>query len=195
MITNIKNYLIGAGILITLLLFAFIGGCQRGKRIKVCPDIITNVVHVTDTIIHTIIDTFPYYISHTDTIIYTDTIIQPVDTAAILRDYFALHIYSRNWTDSLLTVNLRDTVTQNSFLGNQFNYKILRPQTIINTVVDNSIHYNKYLYAGIDFTFWDMGQSEISLFYAFRGGYGGIGYAYYQKGFALKWGVPIAKFR
>ena len=191
MIAKIKDYLIGISILIILLLFAFIGGCQRGKRIKICPEIITNVVHVTDTVIYNIVDSFPYYISHTDTIIYTDTVIQPVDTAMILMDYFALHVYNRTWEDSLIKVDLRDTVTQNRFTGNDFKYRILRPQTITNITQDNSVHYSKYLYGGVDIPFYNAEYSEVSLLIAFKKGYIGAGYAPFQKGFSLKTGIKL----
>lgn len=187
-----KNAAILLGGLAIFVMFAcFISGCCYHKNHSKCPEIITNTVIIHDTLIHEIVDTFPYYISHTDTVIYTDIIIQPVDTAEILRDYFALHIYNRHWEDSLLSVNLRDTITENHFLGNQFQYQILRPQTIINTTQDNSIHYAKYVYAGFDLPFKNMEYASVDVLYVFSRGYLGFGYIPLQKCISFEIGLRL----
>ena len=146
-----KNAALLLGSFAIFVMFAcFVSGCCYHKNHSKCPEIITNTVILHDTLIHQIIDTIPFYIQKTDTIIYTETIIQPVDTAMILRDYFALHVYDREWygldsltNDSLLYVNIHDTITRNKSIGNKFEYRILRPQTINNYTQDNSITYNK----------------------------------------------------
>lgn len=181
------------GLAIFIMVACFVSGCQYHKHQNPCPEptIVTNTVLIHDTIIHEIVDTFPFYIIKNDTIIYIEEIPAVVDTAKILADYFALHVYSRSWTDSLLTVDLRDTVTQNRFLQNEFKYKILRPQAVINTTVDNSVNYYNYLYAGIDFPFYNAECLEFSVLSAFKRGYIGVGYAPMQKGISIKTGVRL----
>ena len=191
-----KNAVLLFGSLAIFVMFAcFISGCCYHKNHSKCPEITTNTVIIHDTLIHNIVDSFPYYISNTVKIIYRDTIIQPVDTAEILRDYFALHVYNRQWEDSLLSVNLRDTITENYFLGNKFQYQILRPQTIINNTQDNSVHYAKYLYAGINIPFYNAEFSEIVILSTFKGGYLGCGYTPLQKGLSLKTGIRLFKWQ
>jgi len=187
-----KNAVLLLGSLAVFVMFVcFVSGCNYHKNHSKCPEITTNTVIIHDTIIYQIADTIPFYIQKTDTIIYTETIIQPVDTAEILKNYFALHVYNRHWEDSLLSVNLRDTVTQNRFMGNDFNYRILRPQTIINTIVDNSVKYNSCLYFGLDIFCPNMEYSEIALFYASRKSLLGIGYAPLAKGGSFKIALPL----
>jgi len=191
-----KNAALLFGSLAIFVMFAcFVSGCNYHKNHFKCPEITTHTVILHDTLIHQIVDTFPYYISHTDTVIYTDTIIEPVDTAAILRDYFAYHIYNRQWQDSLLQVNLWDTITENRFLHNEFTYRILRPQTIINTTQDNSITYNKYLLLGISVPFKNIEYTEFSVLSTFRKGYLGIGYLPMQGGISIKGGVSMFKWQ
>jgi len=184
-----------AGIFLFCLIACFVSGCNYHKNRFKCPEITTHTVIIHDTLIHNIVDSFPYYISNTVKIIYRDTIIQPVDTAEILRDYFALHVYNRQWEDSLLSVNLRDTITENHFLGNKFQYQILRPQTIINNTTDNSIHYAKYVYAGIDIPIQNINYIEIEGIFAFKSGYIGLGYEPKIKSINIKGGISLLKFK
>jgi hypothetical protein len=178
------------GLAVFVMMTCFVSGCNYHKHRHPCPEITTHTVIIHDTLIYNIVDSFPYYISHTDTIVYPDTIIQPVDTAEILRDYFALHVYDRHWEDSLLAVDLRDTVTQNRFLHNDFSYKILRPQQIINYYQDNSVHYSKYIYGGVSIPF-NIEYASIDILSTFKRGYFGIGYAPLQKGVSLKGGLRL----
>ena len=73
-----------------------------------------------------VVDTF-WLDRWNDTIIYRDIII-PVDTAAILADYFKLRIYNDTIinTDELL-VSLRDSVTLNRLWGREVKYQNFRP--------------------------------------------------------------------
>lgn len=64
----------------------------------------------------------------------TNTIYVPiptiVDTQAILRNYFALNIYSQTVSDSLFSAIITDTIQQNRLKGRGFSYKITRPQIV-----------------------------------------------------------------
>ncbi len=91
---------------------------------------------------------FKNYAIEIDTLFYPDSVFVPsdVDTAAILYNYFAIYLYNRHWNDSIIQVDLVDTITQNKISGSDFlKYKILRPQeVIINTTTVNN--YTKYIY-------------------------------------------------
>jgi len=184
-----------AGIFLFCLIACFVSGCNYHKNRFKCPEITTHTVIIHDTLIHNIVDSFPYYISNTVKIIYRDTIIQPVDTAEILRDYFALHVYNRQWEDSLLSVNLRDTITENHFLGNKFQYQILRPQTITYNNVDNSVTYNSYLYCGIGTQTNNINNIELNGLLAFPKIYIGAGYLPNIKAFNAKIGIKLLSFK
>ena len=191
-----KNAALLLGGLAIFVMFAcFVSGCNYHKNHSRCPEITTHTVILHDTIIYQIADTIPFYIQKTDTIIYTETIIQPVDTAEILKDYFALHVYNRHWEDSLLSVNLRDTITENRFLGNKFQYQILRPQTINNYTQDNSITYNKYLLLGISVPVKNIEYAEFSALGVFRRTYIGCGYIPQLNTFSIKGGVSMFKWQ
>ena len=140
----------GSYILIGLVLLALAGVFYAGytvyPKVKPCPQILHDTVYVKDTTVHYIRDTIPYYIVRLDTIIHYDTIPMDVDTAEILRDYFAMKSFTRTWTDSLLTVTLKDVVSRNSFVDNTFSYTILRPQQVINNIIN--ISPPRYLIVG-----------------------------------------------
>lgn len=138
------NYLVAGAVLLALLGVCYFGYTMYPKFNK-CPDVLADTVYVKDTILHYIPDTIPYYTVIYDSIVYHDTVYKDVDTAEILKDYFAVHYFTRNWTDSLLTVTLKDAVSRNSLLDNTFTYKILRDQQVINNVINI---YSKYVMVG-----------------------------------------------
>lgn len=53
-----------------------------------------------------------------------------VDTQAILRNYFALNIYSQTVSDSSFSATIIDTIQQNKLKGRGFSYKITRKAII-----------------------------------------------------------------
>jgi len=132
---------------IVVLCGSFIVGCQYGKSRVKCPTITHDTTYIHDTVTHVIIDTFPYYIQGKDSIIYQD-VPQNVDTALILKDYYAKHIYPRKWENDTLKVVLSDTISQNKSIGNLFTYKIKTPFITTINNIDNSVTYDKYVYIG-----------------------------------------------
>jgi len=186
-----KNWIVAVAVLIILGLFFYLGYKAWPKWNPTVT--VSDTIYVHDTTYHNIVDSFPYYIVKRDTIIYFDTVFKDVDTAAILKDHFALHVYSRTWEDTLLKVNLRDTVTRNGFLHSDFSYNILRPQQVIYSVINN-YSYSRYVYAGISLNMPDFKYSDLSLFYAFSEGYIGVGYLPLKNGLSIKGGLRIAKF-
>lgn len=195
-------FIIGGISVLFLLGTGFFGGWHAHKEFRPCPTITHDTITLYDTTTHIIINDVHHYHSKIDTIIYRDTIFKDVDTAAILKDYYALHVYDRNWLgmegkDSLLTVSLKDTITENKSIGNIFKYKILRPQSIINNTTDNTITYNSYLYAGLTIPISKGKMDEISFdgIYAFPKAYLGGSWQPYTNTFAVKAGMKILKFK
>jgi len=174
---------------------SFIGGCQYGRSKVKCPEIVSNTVLVHDSIIHHIVDTFPYYIVKRDSIIKRVEVPANVDTAAILQAYYDVYKYDRQFKDSLLQVNLTDYVSQNDFQGSDFSYKILRAQTIVNNTIDNTVTYNRYIYFGLDVPLMDVNYVELEATFNWERGYVGVGWEPKIKSINLKAGVPIFKFK
>lgn len=143
---NVWTYLAISALVLSLGIFS---GWKLHKTLRPCPVITHDTTYVVDTVEFHIRDTVPFYVQRLDTILYHDTIPRVVDTAAILKDHFALHVYDRNWNDTNLIVSIRDTITQNKYLHNDFTYKILRPQEIIINKEDNSITYGRYITLGV----------------------------------------------
>lgn len=120
-----------------------------------CPDIdpviLTKREIKFDTTEKIINKSTPYYVPYY--IIKTDTVEVPanVDTAAILREYFAVNHYKWEYRDTLLAFDLSDEISQNKIQKREASYKILRPQQIINniTTVKKSEATGKF-YVGFD---------------------------------------------
>lgn len=187
-----KNLIIGI-LLLLILGGTFFGGYKYYERMH-------PITHTTDTVL--IFDTVTHYIDHNhyfvkvDTVLYPDSVLVPadVDTAKILRNYFAIYKYDRHWNDSIIEVNLTDTITQNKIEGSDFlKYKILRPQTVV-TNVTNINNYNSYIYASlvtdVKFEFTAINLNYIGKNYQF-----GIGYMPTNKTIVGSFGIPIIKLK
>jgi len=191
-------YLIVAAI---VLLIGMIGGWSIRKVTYHCPAITHDTISLIDTVEYHIYDHVPYYVSHTDTIIQLDTTYLPTlltkeDTLRILNDYYALHVYDRKWeAKDTLQVFIKDTITQNKSIGNAFTYKILRPETIIQNTVDNSITYNSYINAGITVPFNNIQSVSLDAQYVWNKGYIGTGYSFNEKAWHVSMGVNVFKFK
>ena len=195
--TNINTYLIVGGIVVlTFLSLGFWGGYKAYHHWHPCPAITHDTTIVHDTVTHTI--TKDHYIVSTDTVIHTDTILKDIDTVAILHDYYDKHVYNRHWADTNVAVNIIDTISMNRSIGNIFTYKLLRPQTVIVNTTDNSITYNKYVYAGLSVPISTKYINEISLdaLYAFPKGYIGASWQFLNKNvLSAKAGLTIFKYK
>ena len=180
-------------LIIGVLLLAM--GAVIGYQFKKCPPISTNIVHIYDTVWKEIPVVKNHYLIKLDTIVYEVEIPAQVDTQLILKSYFSKYVYTREWKDSLLYAVQTDTVTQNKIFPQSFSYKILRPQTIITNTIDNSITYNRYLTAGASLLLTDPKYFSIDVTYQWEKGY--IGGQWYPgvKGYGIRAGVPLFKFR
>jgi hypothetical protein len=182
-------------VLLALLGIGYLGYTLYPKYNK-CPDIASDTILIKDTVIHYIPDSIPYYIVQYDSIVYHDTVFKNVDTAEILKDYFATHFYTRNWTDSLLTVTLKDQISRNSFGNNVFSYKILRDQQVINNVINN-VSYSRYITFGVDVPFKQVEHMNLNIdvLYVTNRYYLGIGYNSELNCPTIKGGIPVFRFK
>ena len=112
---------------------------------KVEPEIITEIVTKFDTVKVTKKEYVPKYI--TKTIVEIDSFQLPIDTAFILRDYYAEYFYTDTIKiDTLGTIVINDTITRNLISMRDVQSNILIPTT----TVTNTVYINKReLYGGI----------------------------------------------
>jgi hypothetical protein len=191
---NLLNKILIVALLIALAA-SFIGGCQYGKTRKKCPQITSDTVLVYDTVDHYIYNIWPWYIQGKDTTIY-DTVPQDVDTALILRDYFARRIYpDRNWKNDTVDIHVTDTISQNRLMGNSMRYRIKIPFTQITNTTDNTITYNRYLYFGVNVPIKNVNYVELETTYNWEKGYLGASYSPQLNSFGIKGGATIIKFK
>lgn len=86
-----------------------------------------------------------------DTIIYRE-VPADVDTAAILKDYFASKTYSRDYTDSNINITIADTVSKNALGHYTLSYQWKQPVSISTYKISGPV-------AGIEFNGQKMGLS------------------------------------
>ena len=134
---NFKNIVIAALIVFVLLEWFNPGGVMPGKKVFIAGKAYEVIKHNIDTI--DIVKTKVVTKKGED--IYHETIkevIIPtiVDTQALLHDYFAKNIYkdTLQLPDSLGTIAMIDTITQNKILGRTFNASV-KQRTIKETMI------------------------------------------------------------
>lgn len=201
-IAFLKKWVFYAIGFIFVLSLVYISGCNRGKRVKVCPTIITGITELPDTVTHHIYHIWPWYIDGKDSIVYID-VPAVVDTMKILADYYAKHYSTKIWQDSIIDVNLDMMITENKFYPQKFDYHIKRPQTIITNTIDNSVNYARYVYLGASLPIYPSKVNNVSNInlislngiYAFPKGYAELNYQPYTKIFTLGTGIKIFKFK
>lgn len=184
-----KNTIIG--ILITIvIIFSFTVGYQTYPKWNT-PDVVNDTIWKVDTVEHTIVDTFPWFVTKRDTVIYRDTVPADIDTSAIIKEYLSVRYYTRQWQDSSVIITVDDAVSENRLIDQSLRYEITRPQSIIN-VTENKYSYSRYLYAGLQ---TDMKTASVSLFYADKRALYGLGYDPFNKRINLTTGIKIGKFK
>ena len=145
---NIKNIAIAVLIAIILLEYFNPGGKMPGRTIRIEGKKYEVIKHEIDTV--DIVKTKVVTKKGED--IYHETIkevIIPtiVDTAALLKDFFAKNIYkdTLQLPDSLGTVSLIDTITQNKIFGRTFNASV-KQRTIKETTIVKELPKTKVFY-------------------------------------------------
>jgi hypothetical protein len=163
-------------LLLIIIFIGFLSGFKIREGMDESPIYITDTLLVYDTVHYYIPDSIPYYIVKRDTVIYHDTVFKDVDTAFILKDYHAYHVYNRSWIDTNIIVNITDTITRNMPMGNYFDYYLLQPTTTIINQIDNTITYNRYISLGLDIPLPKVSYSRIEALYHNEKWYAGAGY-------------------
>jgi len=145
---NLKNIAIAVLVVIVLLEYFNPGGKMPGRTIRIDGKKYEVIKHEIDTI--DIVKT--KIVTKKGQDIYHETIKEVniptiVDTQALLHDYFAKNIYkdTLNLPDSLGTVSLIDTITQNKILGRTFNASV-KQRTIKETTIVKELPKTKVFY-------------------------------------------------
>ena len=147
---NLKN--IAIALLIVVVVFQQCGGNKKGtgEIIKVDGKKYELIKHEIDTVevVKTKVVTKKGEDIYHETIVEKEVIIPTiVDTAALLKDFFAKNIYkdTLNLPDSLGIVSLIDTITQNKIFGRTFNASV-KQRTIKETTIVKELPKTKVFY-------------------------------------------------
>jgi hypothetical protein len=147
---NIKN--IAIALLIVIVVFQQCGGNKKttGEIVKVDGKKYELIKHEIDTVevVKTKVVTKKGEDIYHETIVEKEVIIPTiVDTAALLKDFFAKNIYkdTLNLPDSLGIVSLIDTITQNKIFGRTFNASV-KQRTIKETTIVKELPKTKVFY-------------------------------------------------
>jgi hypothetical protein len=193
-----------AGLILIVLLGAFAGGFYTYPKFRPCPvatsDTIvvqdTNWYHIVDSLNH-IVDSLKNRPEKRDTIFFPDSVFIPsdVNVDSILWDYYASYRYLWEKQDTNIQFRLNTTISHNKPLVYDFSYKILKPSTTVINSVDQSVHYAKYIVAGIDLPIRDVKYAEIEAMFITQKYYFGVGYEPAIGGVNFKAGKTLFKLK
>jgi hypothetical protein len=148
---NFKNIAIAALVIYILLQWFNPGGVMPGGRtIRIDGKKYEVIKHEIDTvdIVKTKVVTKKGEDIYHETIVEKEVIIPAViDTAALLKDYYSKVLYKDTLVlpDSLGTVSVIDTITQNKILGRTFNASV-KQRTIKETMIVKELPKTKLFY-------------------------------------------------
>ena len=136
---NFKNIVIAALIIFVLLEWFNPGGVMPGKKVFIAGKAYEVIKHEIDTvdIVKTKVVTKKGEDIYHETIVEKEVIIPTIiDTAALLKDYYSKVLYKDVLVlpDSLGTVAITDTISQNKILGRTFNASV-KERTIKETMI------------------------------------------------------------
>lgn len=203
MTSGTKNWIIIVLSLIILTGVFFLGYSRypvwHKQEVAKCDTIILH-----DTVIHTIIDSFPYYKLRVDSIKYKDpkwmdsviaaNIKDTLGLESFFNDYYALHYYNRSWNDTLIEISIGDLITENKPTHNNFSYRFLKPIEVhtTTTIVNN---YSKYIYLAGSVSLPDSKYSNFGLYGAFPKTIFGLSYMPFNPGVMATIGIKIIKIK
>ena len=141
-IRNIQTLLIIALIAVILLMRS----CD-GKSSPVEPTVITKVEVKYDTIVKIVPEYVPKWYKKIEYSVDTLLVEKPIDTAAILKDYFATYVYEDVQKLDSLTLTIKDSVSQNKIASRSISYELLY-QT--KTITKETYLNNREFYWGLD---------------------------------------------
>jgi hypothetical protein len=147
---NFKNIVIAALIIFVLLEWFNPGGVMPGKKVFIAGKAYEVIKHEIDTvdIVKTKIVTKKGDDIYHETIVEKEVIIPAIiDTAALLKDYYSKVLYKDVLVlpDSLGTVAVTDTISQNKILGRTFNANV-KQRTIKETTIVKELPKTKVFY-------------------------------------------------
>jgi hypothetical protein len=147
---NFKNIVIAALIIFVLLEWFNPGGVMPGKKVFIAGKAYEVIKHEIDTvdIVKTKVVTKKGEDIYHETIVEKEVIIPAViDTMALLKDYYSKVLYKDTLIlpDSLGTVSVIDTITQNKILGRTFNANV-KQRTIKETMIVKELPKTKIFY-------------------------------------------------
>jgi hypothetical protein len=136
---NFKNIVIAALIIFVLLEWFNPGGVMPGKKVFIAGKAYEVIKHEIDTIdiVKTKVVTKKGEDIYHETIVEKEVVIPAVvDTMALLKDYYSKVLYKDTLVlpDSLGTVSLLDTISQNKIFGRTFNASV-KQRTIKETMI------------------------------------------------------------
>ena len=147
---NFKNIAIAALIIFVLLQWFNPGGILPGKKVFIAGKAYEVIKHEIDTvdIVKTKVVTKKGEDIYHETIVEKEVIIPAViDTMALLKDYYSKVLYKDVLVlpDSLGTVAVTDTISQNRILGRTFNANV-KQRTIKETTIVKELPKTKVFY-------------------------------------------------
>jgi hypothetical protein len=147
---NFKNIAIAALIIFVLLQWFNPGGILPGKKVFIAGKAYEVIKHDIDTIdiVKTKVVTKKGEDIYHETIVEKEVIIPAViDTMALLKDYYSKVLYKDTLVlpDSLGTVSVTDTISQNKILGRTFNSSV-KQRTIKETTIVKELPKTKVFY-------------------------------------------------
>jgi hypothetical protein len=147
---NFKNIVIAALIIFVLLEWFNPGGVMPGKKVFIAGKAYEVIKHEIDTvdIVKTKVVTKKGEDIYHETIVEKQVVIPAViDTMALLKDYYSKVLYKDTLVlpDSLGTVSLLDTISQNKILGRTFNASV-KQRTIKETMIVKELPKTKVFY-------------------------------------------------
>ena len=138
---NIQSLLIAVLVVVIILMRQCSGPIEPTERI------------VRDTIIEyvTIEKEYPVYVPQVKyvTKVDIDTFSTPIDTSAILADYYAIRVYEDTQVLDSLDLTITDTVSQNQILGRKIAYNFTYPRK---TIIEKHYINQRELYFGLGLT-------------------------------------------
>ena len=210
---KINNILLTA-VAVILLTIGFAVGWKLYPTFKPCPEVTSDTIIINDTTWHHLYDSLASlppkekikWLPQDTLFVPGDTFFKDVDTAAILKDYFSVFRYHWTKLDSgLLDVSLYTTVTENKPIKYELDYKILKPQTVVNNTIDNSVTYNKYFQFGVNLPVYCYSKDTLSKLnimnvsleasYVFPKGYVGVGWQPNTETINARAGVTLFKIK
>jgi hypothetical protein len=147
---NLKNIAIAVLVVIVLLEYFNPGGKMPGRTVRIDGKKYEVIKHDIDTfeVVKTKVVTKKGADIYHETIVEKEVVIPTiVDTAALLKDFFAKNVYkdTLRLPDSLGTVAVTDTITQNKILGRTFNASVkqreIKETLIVKELPKTQVYY------------------------------------------------------